>query len=104
LRKTKRIIVYSWLLLFFFIAGQSMVFAHQHYKQETNLSLNKFHIPVLKENCAVCDVMHHNHMFISQQVYFTPAVVVMFNYQDKKSEVTYIQLILASGRAPPAVS
>lgn len=81
-----------------------MVFAHQHYRQETSLSLNKFHIPVLKENCAVCDVMHHTHMLLSQQVYVKPAIVLTFNYLDRKWDVTYIQLVLASGRAPPVIS
>lgn len=102
MRKTKRIIIYAWLLLFFFAAGQYMVFAHQHYKQQgTIVSVNKFHSPVFKENCAVCDVMHHTHMLLTQHVYFAPAVVAICHYQYKQYDLKFIQLILASGRAPP---
>lgn len=101
MKRNKRNIVYTWALLLFFAAGQVMVFAHTHYKQGSIVTSTKAGLPILKEKCDVCAVMHHTHMMLTQQVYFTPAVAVLCHYQDKKSDVTLIQLVLASGRAPP---
>jgi len=100
LKKNTRNIIYAWVLLLFFATGQYMVFAHQHYKGN-NISSSKSTNPVLKERCDVCDAMHHTHMLISQHVYFTPAIAVLCHYQYKKADVKLIQLVLASGRAPP---
>lgn len=81
-----------------------MVFAHQHYKQGVLVSATKTNVHVLKEKCDVCDVMHHTHMMLTQHVYFTPAVAVIFHYQLRQSDVKFIQLIIAAGRAPPVIS
>ena len=78
-----------------------MIFTHTHYKQGNIITSTKAGLPVLKDKCDVCDVMHHTHMLLSQHVYFTPVVAVLCHYQYKKSNVTLIQLVLASGRAPP---
>lgn len=78
-----------------------MVFAHTHYKHGSITVTTKTSLPVLKEKCDICDVMHHTHMLLNQHVYFTPAVAVNFHYQVKQSDVILIQLVLASGRAPP---
>lgn len=101
MKKAKLLIIYARLLLFFFAVGQFMVYAHQHYKQGTHISVNKSHTPVLKENCNVCDVMHHNHMLLTQHVYFTPVVTTLCHYQSHAYNLKFIQLVLASGRAPP---
>ncbi len=89
------------MLLLFFATGQYMVFAHQHYKQGNVITAGKSGVTILKEKCDVCDAMHHTHMLLTQHVYFTPAIAITFHYQYKKADVKLIQLILASGRAPP---
>jgi hypothetical protein len=101
LKNTKRNIYFAWLLLMLFAAGQYLVFAHQHYKQGNVISSTKTVIPVLKEKCDICDVMHHTHMLVVQHVYFTPIVAVLCHYQVRQSDVKFIQLVIAAGRAPP---
>jgi hypothetical protein len=101
LKKSNKNIIWSWVLLLFFVAGQTMVFAHTHYKQGSIISSSKLGLTVLKEKCDVCDAMHHTSMLLIQHVYFTPAVAVNFHYQYTQADITFIQLILASGRAPP---
>jgi hypothetical protein len=101
LKKNKRNIVYAWVLVLLFAAGQYMVYAHTHYKQGNVVSTEKNHLTVLKEKCDICDVMHHTHMLLTQHIYFTPSVAVLCQYQDKTADITLIQLVLASGRAPP---
>lgn len=100
LKKTKRNIVYAWSLLLLFVAGQYLVFSHTH-KQGSMVAVTKDHAPTFKERCDVCDAMHHTHMLVTQQVYFTPLVAVQCHYIFKPTGVQLIQLVLASGRAPP---
>jgi hypothetical protein len=100
LKKTKLNIIFAWTLLLFFAVGQYMVFAHQH-KVGSDFSNSKTTTQVLKERCDVCDAMHHTHMLLTQHVYFTPVVAVLCHYQEKRSDVTLIQLVIAAGRAPP---
>ena len=101
LKRNKKNIICAWALLLFFATGQFMVFAHQHYKQGTIISASKSGLPILKEKCNVCDAMHHTAALLTQHVYFTPIAAVKCHYQYKKSDVKLIQLVLASGRAPP---
>jgi hypothetical protein len=100
-KKNKRNIIYSWLLLLLFAAGQYMVFAHTHYKHGGIAVTVKCSLPVVKEKCDICDTMHHTHMLLNQHVYFTPAVAVKCHYQFRQSNAILIQIVLASGRAPP---
>ncbi|MBE9668297.1 hypothetical protein [Mucilaginibacter boryungensis] len=102
MKRNNRNIIYTWVLLLFFIAGQYLAFTHTHYKQGSIATSTKSGLPVLKEKCDVCAVMHHSHMLLTQHVYFTPAIAVLCHYQYKKSDITLIQLVLASGRAPPS--
>lgn len=91
------------MLLLLFAAGQYMVYAHTHYKHGSIVVTVKSNIPVIKEKCDICDVMHHSHMLLEQHVYFSPAVAVQCHYQSQQSDVILIQLVLASGRAPPVI-
>jgi len=100
LKRNKKNIICAWVLLLFFATGQFMVFAHQHYKHGA-ISISKSNQPTLKEKCNVCDAMHHTSMLLTQHVYFTPITAIKCHYQYKKSDLTLIQLVLASGRAPP---
>ena len=101
MKKNRKNIAYAWVLLLFFAVGQIMVYAHTHLKQGHAFSVCNSHTKVLKEKCDICDVMHNNHMLITQHVYFAPAVAIIYHYTFKASGITPIQLIIAAGRAPP---
>lgn len=98
-------ILFSRILLICFIAGQVMVYAHQH---NTAIGIVKtFGIakdqqgPSFKEKCALCDVMHHHNMLTTLQVYFNPISTGKHVYQSVQYSFTSIGLILSGGRAPP---
>jgi hypothetical protein len=105
LKTGKYHIVYAWILLTCFVAGQYMVYSHQH-----NITFGKvktFHISknktqtTVKEKCELCDVMHHNVMVTTVQVYFTPVSAIGHVFKGFEYNFTSIQLILSCGRAPP---
>lgn len=82
-----------------------MVYSHQHHitvgkVKPYSISKNKTQTTVT-EKCELCDVMHHNVMVTSVQVYFTPAIATSYVFKGFEYNFTSIQLILSSGRAPP---
>jgi hypothetical protein len=106
LKTSKYHIIHSWILLICFIAGQFMVYGHQH---NTGKSLPQNHSSskniqqqTVKEKCYLCDVMNHNTMVITTQVYFTPATVTLHAFKSVEYSFTSIQLIISGGRAPPS--
>jgi hypothetical protein len=105
LKTSKYHIICSRILLICFIAGQYMVYAHQHNiinntGKAYNISKN---IPqqTVKEKCYLCDVMHHNIMVITSQVYVNPVMVAGHVFKKAEYSFTSIHLILSGGRAPP---
>jgi hypothetical protein len=105
LKTRKYHIVYAWILLICFVAGQYMVYSHQHNiiagkATPFSISKNKTQTTVT-EKCELCDVMHHNVMVTTTQVYFTPVSAVGHVFKDFEYNFTSIQLILSCGRAPP---
>lgn len=105
LKKGKYHIICSWILLVCFIAGQYMVYTHQH-KVAKNTCKPAFvakNIPqqTVAEKCYLCDVMHHNVMVNTQKVYFNPAIGAIHVFKSVAYNFTSIQLILSGGRAPP---
>ena len=105
LKKSRYHIIYSWILLVCFVAGQYMVYAHQH-----NIIKNPTKVcntpkdqsrQTVTEKCQLCDVMHHNAMVTTTQVYFNPVVVTGHFFKVYNYSFTSIQLILSGGRAPP---
>jgi len=105
LKKSKYHIACSRILLICFIAGQYMIYAHQHnigYSTDKIYNVSK-NIPhqTVTEKCYLCDVMHHNAMVASHQVYFNPSVVAGHVFKSFQYSFTSIQLILSCGRAPP---
>ncbi|WP_158557122.1 hypothetical protein [Mucilaginibacter conchicola] len=108
-KKSTYHIICAWALLFCFVAGQYMVYAHQHNANRHLHQLcidSKHHTKaqILTEKCEVCDSMHHDFMELVKPqfaVYFTKATRV---YTFQQYNFASIGLILASGRAPPAIS
>jgi hypothetical protein len=106
LKKGRYHIVYSWLLLVCFVAGQYMVYSHQHtgrhFTGKTFGTAKTAPHQTVKEKCDLCDVMHHNAMLASYQVYLNPEAVAVQIYKSTDYSFTNIRLILAAGRAPPS--
>lgn len=105
MKRRKYHIILSRILLICFIAGQYMVYAHQH---NTAGSSGKICVATknqtqqtLTEKCRLCDVMHHNVMVMGGQTYFAPVAVIGHVYKSCDYNFTSLQLILSGGRAPP---
>jgi len=100
MRKSKRHIICTWIMLICFAAGQWAVYAHQH-KAFTGTTKTAAHHTVVSENCRLCDAMHHNSMLTHSQTYFSPVVVTGHFYKQGQYDFISIALILSPGRAPP---
>jgi hypothetical protein len=105
LKTSKYHIIHSWILLICFVAGQYMVYAHQHnyaigtsktYGISKNISQQ-----TVTEKCYLCDAMHHNFMVTANHIYFNQVTVAGHVFKSIEYSFTSIQLILSSGRAPP---
>jgi hypothetical protein len=103
LKRSKVHIFCAWLLLLFFVAGQSAVFAHQHHvNHPTGKAGRLVSTQTVTEKCQLCDAMHVS--MALPDVHYHPALVYI-PYQYPVTEIygyLTISLILASGRAPPA--
>ncbi|MDB5131651.1 MAG: hypothetical protein JWR02_1400 [Mucilaginibacter sp.] len=105
LKRNKYHIAYSWILLACFVAGQYMIYAHQH-----NITANipsKYSISknlpqtIVTDKCALCDAMHHNMMVKAASAYFADVKTTGYIFKSCVYNFTSISLILSGGRAPP---
>jgi hypothetical protein len=107
-KKNKVNIIYSWLLLFCFIAGQYMVYTHQHHVLKgfsKSVSISNTHPQqTVKEKCDMCDAMHHNFAVIDNALYATHQTAVMHVFKACDYDFVSFSLVLAAGRAPPVLS
>jgi hypothetical protein len=106
LKTSKYHIICSWILLVSFVAGQYMVYAHQHNiaigaSKPYSISKNISQQTVVKEKCYLCDAMHHNFMVTAAHIYFNPVTIAGHVFKSVQYSFTSIQLILSGGRAPP---
>ena len=106
MKKNKYHIIYTWMLLLCFIAGQYMVYAHTHIVStgtEKVVHQNPKTQPkqIITENCQLCDAMHHNPVVINSAVYFAPVIVNSYTYKAVEYNFVSISLILSAGRSPP---
>lgn len=103
LKRSKRHIIYSWIVLICFVAGQTMVFAHTHLVISSTYNTHKTaqNQQTITEKCQLCDAMHHNSMLTSELHYFSPVVVTDHFYKQGKYDFIGIALILSAGRSPP---
>ncbi|MGN8067842.1 DUF2946 family protein [Mucilaginibacter sp. 22184] len=111
MKKNKLHILYSWLLLICFIAGQYVVYTHQHLLAKTTGTEYATHHhhqqpqqQTLKEKCYLCDAMHHQAAVIDQAFYLIPQVATLHFFKASDYGFVSIGLVLAAGRAPPALS
>jgi len=109
LKKNKYTVFHAWMLLICFIAGQSMMYIHQH----KILSGNGISSTITKnqprpattvvEKCYMCDALHNSAMAISQHVYVNTIVATGHIFRVGDYDFVSIALILSSGRAPPVM-
>jgi len=104
-KNNKRHIIPSWILLLCFIAGQYMVYAHQHklnHSIKQTYAVSKHHAQqTVTEKCKLCDTMHHYNAVGNNQTALTLLPVESIIYVSPVYNFTSLSLILASGRAPP---
>jgi hypothetical protein len=107
LKKQKLHIRFAWVLLLCFIAGQTMVYSHQHHAR---VGLSTGHVTkspqagqTLSEKCNLCDMMHHTHMAIFNDTPISPVVTVLYKHYNRQHDYVGIALILSAGRSPPTV-
>ncbi len=100
MKKNKRHIICTWILLICFAAGQWAVYAHQH-KVVAGITKTAGQGTVVSEKCQLCDAMHHNIMLTHNHAYFTPDEVNNHFYKQGQYDFVSIALILSAGRAPP---
>ncbi|HEY4325684.1 MAG TPA: hypothetical protein VGN20_16935 [Mucilaginibacter sp.] len=106
MKNHKNHIIRSWMLLACFIAGQFMIYTHQHYTVQTNNKIynvtKNISKQTVKEKCYLCDVMHHNSMVITSQAFSNTIVETGHAFKKFEYDFKSIQLILSCGRAPPS--
>ncbi|MBB6130002.1 hypothetical protein [Mucilaginibacter lappiensis] len=109
-KKNKLHILYSWLLLICFIAGQYVVYTHQHLLAKTTGTVYATHDhhqqqqQSVKEKCYLCDAMHYQAAVIDQAFYLIPQIATLHFFKASDYSFVSIALVLAAGRAPPALS
>ena len=106
LKKNIYHIIYAWVLLLFFAAGQYMVYAHTHNTgigstKSAYQNPNNQHKQTVTETCRLCDAMHHNAMAVDTPVFFAPVVTASYFYKAVNHHFISIALILSAGRSPP---
>jgi len=106
LKKQKYHILHAWILLLCFVAGQYMVYAHQH-KVVSGSNRAAYHNPgaqphqTVSEDCQLCDTMHHNAMAVNSFTYFAPLVVTSHIYKAYQYAFISVAIIHSGGRSPP---
>lgn len=106
-KKNRLHIVFAWLLLVCFAAGQYMVYSHQHalIKGITKHSHTAVGQPTVKEKCLLCDAMHHTDaVAVSNSSFFIPLVTSDHFFKTGDYNFVSLALILAAGRAPPVIA
>ncbi|GAA4099739.1 hypothetical protein [Mucilaginibacter panaciglaebae] len=106
MKKSKANIFYSWLLLTCFIAGQYIVYTHQHkiiagIGTKAKIESKNTSHTIVQEKCSICDAMHHINAIVDHYSYFGPNIVTKHFYKGYKYAFVSIALILSAGRAPP---
>ena len=107
MKNSKSHIIYSWILLICFVAGQYMVYVHQHKLIKTSstyVTIKQQAKQTVSEKCQLCDAMHHTSMIVGSNVFFDHMAIADYFYKSPVYNFTSLALILAGGRAPPSVN
>ncbi len=93
--------IYSRLLLIIFIAGQIVLYGHQHSSSGSHINAHSSSKQTITERCQLCDAMHFNHAVIHQQVHVVPALKVTPVYIHVAYDFISLALVRSAGRSPP---
>jgi len=99
-----RHIVYAWIVMICFIAGQWAVFAHYHKTSRIipHTASNSHTQTTIAEKCQLCDAMHSTKMVLGDHHFVIPVIATTHFYKSGDYDFVSIGLILSPGRAPPA--
>ncbi|HVV56270.1 MAG TPA: hypothetical protein VHC47_13135 [Mucilaginibacter sp.] len=101
MKKGKRHIIFAWIVITSFAAGQWAVYAHQHKTLSVKSWSSTTNHTKSSEKCQLCDAMHHNSMVKASEAHFAPILITSHVYPQEKYDFVSIALILSAGRSPP---
>jgi dihydroxyacid dehydratase/phosphogluconate dehydratase len=105
MNKKKNHIRFAWIVLICFIAGQTMVYSHQHLSRLRSVVSHNVKVPqpvqTVTDTCSICDMMHHTHMAIFDAVVSSPIITICETVYTNQHDYKGIALILSAGRSPP---
>lgn len=109
MKNNKANILYSWMLLFCFIAGQYVVYTHRHkiiagIAAKAKTTANSTSHSVVQEKCSFCDAMHHINAVIDCYSYCSLNIVTKHFYKVYNYDFVSTALILSADRAPPVTT
>jgi hypothetical protein len=93
--------IYSRLLLIIFIAGQIILYGHQHGSNGSPIKAHNSSQQTITEKCQLCDAMHFNHSVLHQQVHVAPAPTATPVYIHFAYKFISLVLVRSGGRSPP---
>lgn len=103
LKKRRKHIILSWILLLCFVTGQYVIYAHQH-KTKSSFAFSEKKVNQqrrVKGSCDLCDAMLHTYMDMAVQVHLPALKAVSYFYYSSTEYITSIDPILSKGRSPP---
>jgi len=84
-----------------------MIYAHSHagssVLQGTHRLAKSAPQQTVQEKCYFCDVLHHNPMVISVQVFFNPVHLTRHLFKAVVFDFAVTQRLHSPGRAPPSL-
>jgi len=102
LKERKNHIIFSWLLLLFFVAGQVVLYSHHHGAEPTVVKVNhQISGKSVSEKCGLCDAMRFNSMEINQAVSSNHLLAIDFFFIVNPTDFVSFSLISSAGRSPP---
>jgi hypothetical protein len=101
LKKNSIHIIYSRLLLIVFIAGQVILYGHQHNTFASHAKAHSSSQQTISENCQLCDAMHFNHSVIDQQVHVAVVLSATRVYDHFDYDFISLKIVRSAGRSPP---
>ncbi|RVU01342.1 hypothetical protein EOD41_05095 [Mucilaginibacter limnophilus] len=103
MKKSRYLLMAAWLMLFCFIAGQVIVYSHQHHALKHSITQKEGTFPqqTVAEKCLLCDAMHHTDMLQQHDQYICHLQPVSFKHPVFIYNFESFGLILAEGLSPP---
>jgi hypothetical protein len=93
--------IYSRLLLIIFIAGQIVLYGHQHSSNGWRVKAHSASQQTITEKCQLCDAMHLKHSVLHQQVHVAPVQTATPIYIHFAYDFISLVLVRSAGRSPP---